>query len=52
MTLNSLIPAIRRGTRLRPNATTMSGTASLCHRATPSPLTREQTRLAVIEVLG
>ncbi len=52
MTLNTVIPALRRSIWLRPNATHMSGTAPFCNQPMPSPLTREQTRLAVIEVLG
>ena len=51
MKLNNLIPAVGRSIRLHPKAAE-SGIVPLRHRAMPSPLTREQTRLAVIEVLG
>ena len=51
MRLNSLIPAVGRSIWLRSKAIE-SGIVPLRHRAMPSPLTREQTRLAVIEVLG
>ncbi len=52
MTLNTFIPALRRSIRLRISATNMSGTSPFYNQPMPSPLTREQTRLAVIEVLG
>ncbi len=52
MTLHTMIPALRRAARLRPVATHTSGTMPLGSRPSLSPLTREQTRLAVIEVLG
>lgn len=51
MRLNSLIPAMGRSIRLHLKASD-SGIVPLRYRAMPSPLTREQTRRAVIEVLG
>jgi hypothetical protein len=53
MTFNSMIPAIRRGLGRANFARGAANPGSLHNgRSHPSPLTREETRLAVIEVLG
>ncbi|NCU11455.1 MAG: hypothetical protein GXC70_04725 [Sphingomonadaceae bacterium] len=53
MTLTTMIPAIRRGLGRAAFARSAANTGPLNHgRGHPSPLTREETRLAVIEVLG
>lgn len=53
MKLNTVIPALRRGLSRGPSARNRSDLAPSFRNHRPaSPLTREQTRLAVIEVLG
>lgn len=53
MTLNTLIPAIRRGLGRRAIAPSRAVRGPAPDRRLPLfPLTREETRLAVIEVLG
>ncbi len=53
MNLNTLIPAMRRGLRRGGIARSRAANGLLLHgRLLASPLSREETRLAVIEVLG
>jgi hypothetical protein len=52
MTFNTMIPALRRRIAPRRSAFTPSGNQPLSSQPAISPLTREQTRLAVMEVLG
>ncbi|MBN8485671.1 MAG: hypothetical protein J0L50_12950 [Sphingomonadales bacterium] len=53
MTFNTMIPAIRRGLGRAPFARSAANPGQLHHgRSHSSPLSREETRLAVIEVLG
>lgn len=53
MKFNTMIPAIRRGFGRAAFARNRTDHGPLRHGRTPaSPLTREETRLAVIEVLG
>jgi len=52
MTFNTIIPALRRSIAPRRSAFTPSGKQPLLPQPAISPLTREQTRLAVMEVLG
>jgi hypothetical protein len=52
MTLNTMIPAIRRGLGRARIARSRTGNGPLLRQKQASPLSREETRLAVIEVLG
>jgi len=52
MTINTIIPALRRSLAPRRSAFTLGGNQPLSSQPAISPLTREQTRLAVMEVLG
>lgn len=52
MILSLRLPPIRRGVSLRGKAKFHGGTLPHSSQDPISPLTREQTRMAVIEVLG
>ena len=52
MNLNTILPAIRRGLGRSAVARSRTGNAPSLRPQPTFPLTREETRLAIIEVLG